>query len=363
LGFTLVELLVVIAIIGLLIAILLPAVQVAREAARRMQCNSNLKQQGLAVHNFHDSLQGLPPMHLQTNQLFLMGTNVRSSYHVLLYPYMEQSALYEKIVSNKGRRSGTTMTSFTAPVDATWWNGTGTHADDTNLTEEDRKAFGSVSIYRCPSRRSGSTNIVKNFTSNQYFTPGPLGDYATVYITNTDDAKLYWPVHSWMDYPENVSPFLFYYGTSSLPQQLNSWAPRNDFSYISDGLSNQILIGEKHIPSSKVGICATSSSGMPVDAGWDCSYISIYANQYNYPPYARFVYDNTHTAYIAKSPMEANESTNPKLGDVPQWGGCHAGVANFQLGDGSVHSLSATINTEILRYAGTPQDEHPISIQ
>ncbi|NLX97261.1 MAG: DUF1559 domain-containing protein [Rhodopirellula sp.] len=95
-GFTLVELLVVIAIIGVLIALLLPAVQAAREAARRMSCSNHLKQTGLALHNYHDVHQAFPvgARHAQRNAI---GTTTGMSWWVGILPYLEQSSLYDKL--------------------------------------------------------------------------------------------------------------------------------------------------------------------------------------------------------------------------------------------------------------------------
>ena len=125
-GFTLVELLVVIAIIGVLIALLLPAVQQAREAARRSQCINNLKQLGLAAQNFHDTFLKFPAAlyndntdpnggYAGNNQLNEVGPN----WAVKLLPFMEQNSLYE--VFNVNENASTTSSKWN--INATLPNG------------------------------------------------------------------------------------------------------------------------------------------------------------------------------------------------------------------------------------------------
>lgn len=105
-GFTLVELLVVIAIIGVLVALLLPAVQAARESARRMSCSNNVKQIVIAAHNFHDTKGYFPPGALRSGadastsevskKFGVTTNNVNHSWAIFVLPFMEQSNLYDR---------------------------------------------------------------------------------------------------------------------------------------------------------------------------------------------------------------------------------------------------------------------------
>jgi len=127
-GFTLIELLVVIAIIAILVSLLLPAVQQAREAARRSQCKNNLKQIGLALHNYHDAHRVLPPGNVMRS-----NNNERVTAPFLLWPFLDQQALYQKVT----------------PADEAW----GSCATGTTAADLKRNGVMStvLSVFQCPS--------------------------------------------------------------------------------------------------------------------------------------------------------------------------------------------------------------------
>src|SRR6267142_1599202 len=144
-GFTLVELLVVIAIIGVLVALLLPAVQMAREAARRTQCSNHLKQLGLAAHNFNDIKGALPPARLGNNGNWL-------TWAVVMLPYVEQQNFYQ-------------LWNETRPYE---W-----HPESTTRR--------GIPVYFCPTRRR-PTEAYSNETPT-----GGLSDYAACVGPGTND--------------------------------------------------------------------------------------------------------------------------------------------------------------------------------
>jgi prepilin-type N-terminal cleavage/methylation domain-containing protein len=384
-GFTLVELLVVIAIIGVLIALLLPAVQAAREAARRMQCTNNMKQLGLAVHNFHDTNNALPPVTISSG---------RGSLFLLLFPFTEQASLYDLVFTTDDRwgcglqyvdggvgfnrmffdmdssissewKCGNIATDGTAS--ALW---TGVLARD-----DDKKAFGSVPYMKCPTRHSSGTRTQISEGLNNF--SGPVTDYAVVTATGTgtgwattghtsfgiglapwdairtdgvigqSGSFCHGPFRAALITPDWTSHSTYTTGGGSAPRfGISSWTGRSDMALWSDGSSNQFIFGEKHIPKEKLNSCSVASGH------WDCTYLSGSVDR-GYVTLLRG-FDagrggNTYgvAGYVPIARPEDTTILNSVLYAFSSW---HPGICNFVLGDGSVRTVSVTTPPESILY-------------
>ncbi|MCA9225688.1 MAG: DUF1559 domain-containing protein, partial [Planctomycetales bacterium] len=192
-GFTLVELLVVIAIIGVLVAMLLPAVQAAREAARRSSCANNLKQMGLAIHNYHDTYKTFPPA------LMASGRYNSASYHaahggvknttgwILMAPFYEQQNLNDKY--NFGAPSSTS-----SPYGHAIANGSNDSANDGIYNVD-------LEMLKCPSHpQAGEVSNYDPGTNSFYsrrnairtsylFSTGVFTDYDSPWLTKSGDIR------------------------------------------------------------------------------------------------------------------------------------------------------------------------------
>lgn len=316
-GFTLIELLVVISIVALLVALLLPAVQQTREAARIVQCRNQLKQIGLAVHGFHSTFNAFPPANLKSRpgdpkDLTCGGSN--PSWFVRILPYIEQKALFKK-----------------------WdvWEEFGKHP------AEVREAY--VEMFLCPTRRSGKNVCLEQTvlitlscgcTGSTKFPGGASGDYAA----NQGDFS-----------PGADSlPTDFYWGgngtgviIASRPrcddmQKPIQWIDKIRLNDLEDGATSTVLVGEKHITQGKMNVALDDVS----------------------------VYDGRHLPAFARIGGPGVPLTrDPKFVDPNYYsfGSWHDGICNFVFADGRVQGVNNLISTEVLGHLCHRRDNQAVT--
>jgi prepilin-type N-terminal cleavage/methylation domain-containing protein len=298
-AFTLVELLVVIAIIAVLIALLAPAVQQVREAANRATCANNLKQLGLAVHNYHSNNKSLPPAAL--------GGDGEVSWAVLILPYLEQDTLYQQ------------------------WN---LSLRYTYYRHPAVVVGAQVLGYYCPSRRSPPHFSVSGDTRAPWGgSPGALGDYAG----NGGNSTAIW------DDPRKGDGVFLYADTTFGPNDtVATWQSLIAFRNVTDGLSNTLLIGEKHVQPADWGQQPAGDNS--VYNGDDIRTIVRVAGRQSPGPIDRPL------AFSATDSYRPDE----------RFGSYHAGVCQFVMCDGSVRMIQASIDIEILTRLAVRNDGLPV---
>ena len=306
-GFTLVELLVVIAIIGILIALLLPAVQAAREAARRMQCSNNIKQLGLAIMNYEDSLGNLPPgaQWLPFNADGSTWQVYHCSMLVHILPYMEEQMVWEY---------------FDFTVD-------NTDSQINQIEGPGGKPLASTEIpaFVCPSDTASAQNT--NWAYHNY--AASRGANA---LSNNPNCSCSHPFGAYADvsYSDAETATGRYSGPFTRRGYLT------ELRDISDGLSHTIFVGEVR-PEASIHASqgwARSNNGHGIVS----TIIPI-----NYDSTRRTTGGDNCPAYC---------NWNTELG----FKSAHPGGAQFLFGDGSVRFLQETIDHQLYQYLGAKAD-------
>lgn len=296
-GFTLIELLVVIAIIGALVALLLPAVQAAREAARRSQCVNNIKQIALAMHNYHDTNGCFPFALIQANDKYSCFTGV--------LPYLEQAPLFAAYNTNVGpRKPENTTTSSTT-----------------------------VQTYICPSMTLPYAK--PDIANADYLAP-------TSYATSNGNAyaDLYSRRHIYGE-PKGVIIGASTTNSGDTASPLTTVAcPPINVSAITDGSSNTVFIGEQDYALKNDFFSSTSPKAGQFRGGQ-----GVWAHGYprglNFSTWGKL---NNH--------MITSDNTSEDSG-IYSFRSQHSGGVNFAFSDGSIRFVKDSVSKPIYRSLST----------
>ena len=299
-GFTLVELLVVIAIIGILVGILLPAVQMVRESARRTQCLNNLKQIGLAVQNYEGAHSQIPPA--RPADRFL-------TWPVLLMPFLEYNNLYQQF-----------------DIQAQY------SVQDPSVVRE------GMQVMICPSRRTG---IPISLGETNGSLSGAVGDYAGNAGSHAHHLTFDWALF------ENEVDGVFNSGFSRENRVVNfkltgPFRGRYGFEDVTDGLSNTQFIGEKFVSPDRLGEPGGNGDGCIYNGDEPSTFMRLAGGGF---------------LRLASSP---NDGT--VVGDFPVFGSAHPGTVGFVFGDGSTHSLNVDIEGDVLANLSARNDGQSVSL-
>jgi len=321
-AFTLIELLVVIAIIGVLVGLLLPAVQKVREAANRMKCQNNLKQLALACHSYHDANGTIPPAGYmnpswggdsatwsgQGGWLYDKG-----SFHVYILPYMEQDNLFKQIAAfdlNTPNVDTITraVTAKVIPANPPYWR---CPSDGTRQSDCNRSNY---------SGNGGLQDFTGSWSDCGYNPFGPL---------YCDGSKMT-PPHSWKCNQDN-GMFEYAIGPPTKPK---------NFADVSDGTSNTIVLGEIIVNSNTYTQCNRAddaNNGLrgswTADGGFT---INTPVIPLNFPSTTRDQTDGFCTPDPKTNPYNLMTSSGFRSR--------HSGGVNFAYMDGSIHFIAQSVN-------------------
>lgn len=341
-AFTLIELLVVIAIIAVLIALLLPAVQQAREAARRSQCKNNLKQIGLAMHNYLDTFGTFP-----IGSLYALSPNFppysssQIAWNARLLPYLEQAVIYQQLNFNTHPATGS--------------------AANTSVGRTE------LSVFRCPSDGNGKASLGSSSTYNQY---GPTNYVVCVGggSGSDDDGR--------GGGGDGSSP------SFTVPSSNATWnaCPQNNdrqrgifsanshakIASITDGTSNTAAASEcrvgipRYNQTSPAGDtnCTPTGLGSGATRYTNSGYSWLFGQTIPGWYYSAMYTPNFKRAPTATEPDGIYDCTNNALGGAYVARSLHTGGVQVVMADGSVRFVSDNVNRQTWRDVGNRADNN-----